>query len=71
MLKFILIAGAAVALAGTPAQAQLLGGVTGAVNGAVGGNARRVPSTARFAEPELGRRGRRDRSADRARSPTV
>ena len=30
MLKFILIAGAAVALAGTPAQAQLLGGVTGA-----------------------------------------
>ena len=37
MLKFILIAGSAVALAGTPAHAQLLGGVTGAVNGAVGG----------------------------------
>ena len=37
MLKFLLVAGAAVAIAGTPAQAQLLGGVTGAVNGTVGG----------------------------------
>ena len=37
MLKTILIAGAAVAFAGSPAQAQLLGGVTGTVNGAVNG----------------------------------
>jgi len=38
MSKVILIAGAALALAGSPAQAQLLGGVTGAMNGAVGGS---------------------------------
>ena len=37
MLKPILIAGAAVALAGAPANAQLLVGVNGTVNGAVGG----------------------------------
>ena len=37
MLKSILIAGVAIGIAATPAQAQLLGGVTGTVNGALGG----------------------------------
>jgi hypothetical protein len=36
MLKSILIAGVAIGIA-APAQAQLLGGVTGTVNGALGG----------------------------------
>ena len=38
MLKPILVAAAAIGISASPANAQLLGGVTGAVNGALGGS---------------------------------